>query len=178
MLVFTTERLSIRTATRGDIPFLLQLWNDGRVMRFVGFPQGLQATSEQLAKQLEREPEGVFDRVLIVTLGSGMAIGQCKLGSPDSDGIAETDVKLHPDHWRQGYGTEVKRGLLGYLFANTDCIAVQATPNRENAASLRMQEAVGGKIVGEGLDKAPPGSEGYRCDVAYLIYRVDRTDWD
>ena len=91
-----------------------------------------------------------FDHLLIVELKSNhQAIGECKMSTPNSDGVATTDVKLLPETWGNGYGVEIKRGLLNHLFANTDCIAAEATPNVNNVASIRMQEAVGGIRVGE-----------------------------
>jgi hypothetical protein len=35
------SRVVIRTTTVADIPELMALWNDGRVMKWVGFPNGL-----------------------------------------------------------------------------------------------------------------------------------------
>ena len=35
------EPVSIRETTRADLGNILKLWNDGEVMRYVGFPDGL-----------------------------------------------------------------------------------------------------------------------------------------
>jgi RimJ/RimL family protein N-acetyltransferase len=57
---------------------------------------------------------------------------------PDDDGIASTDIKLLPAYWGQRYGSEIKKGLVDYLFTNTDCLAVEASPNVNNIASIRL----------------------------------------
>ena len=86
---------------------------------------------------------------------TGQAIGECKLHWPDREGIAATDVKLLPEFWGNKYGVEVKRGLLDYLFTHTECLAVDASPNVGNLASIKMQEAVGGVCVGESIYEFP-----------------------
>lgn len=96
------------------------------------------------------------------------------MARPDKAGISITDIKLLPAYWRQGYGKELKRSLVDYLFTHTDCVAVQATPNKENIASIKMQEAVGGVRIGAGSTEFPPSMQAYTRPVHYYIYRVYR----
>ena len=105
-------------------------------------------------------------------------IGECKLGPPDDDGVAGTDVKLMPEFWGSRYGAEVKQGLVDYLFTHTDCKIIKATPNKKNIASQKMQEAVGGKRVSEELYRFPEKMRDYTCDIPLYIYHVFREDWE
>ncbi len=100
------------------------------------------------------------------------------MGLPDEDGISETDVKLLPDHWGNKYGVEVKRGLVAHLFAHTNCRAVQATPNVNNIASIKMQEAVGGVREGEAVYEFPDSMRAFTTPVHHYIYRVYRSTWE
>jgi RimJ/RimL family protein N-acetyltransferase len=68
--------------------------------------------------------------------------------------------------------------LVVYLFAHTDCVAVQATPNVGNVASIRMQESVGGVRVGEQVYEFPESMRDYTTPVHHYIYRVYRKDWE
>ena len=193
-ILFETPRLRIRRAQpdEADTAFFLRLWNDPRVMRFVGFPYGLRLTAEQVRQSIERGLQIGDERHLdarLVAILKGTApeagnpaagetpIGECKLGTPDADGLSETDVKLLPQFWGQGYGTEIKRGLLAYLFTCTECQVVQASPNVDNLASIRMQEAVGGTRVGEHLYEFPPEMQPFTCPVHSYIYHVRREEW-
>jgi ribosomal-protein-alanine N-acetyltransferase len=179
-ILFETQRLVIRRAGPGDqdIDFFLRLWNDPQVMRFVGFPYGLELSRAQVQAVLERPAQsGLNGRLVAMRRSDGAIVGECKLGEPDSDGLSETDVKLLPEFWGQGYGTEIKRGLLRYLFTHTECKIVQATPNVLNQASIRMQEAVGGVRTGEGVFEFPPEQAGRRVAVHYYTYQVYREDW-
>lgn len=179
MPVFTTERLKVRLATAVDADYLYDLWTDPQVMEQVGFPQGLPIKHAEIVADLEEfPPTQILDRCLIVEKkDTGEIIGQCKLGQPDEHGIAETDIKLFSRFWGHKYGQEIKQGLVDYLFRETDCLVVQASPNIENAASIHMQEAVGGVRVGEIRFEFPESMQDYTTPVHAYIYHVHRADW-
>ena len=96
---------------------------------------------------------------------------------PNPEGIARTDIKLLPAFWGKRYGVEVKRALLSHLFTHTDCVAVEAGPNVNNIASIKMQEAVGGVRVGEAVHEFPEKMRDYTTPVRHYVYRVERSDW-
>ena len=175
-----TERLRNTPALADSVhvEFLYRIWTTPEVMRFVGFPEGLRTDRQQIRAQLEKPRQSEYDRCLLVALEeSGELIGECKLGTPDENGVAHTDVKLLPEHWGKGYGTEVKQALVDYLFTHTDCRGVRATPNRRNLASIRMQEAVGARRVAEGCHRFPDEMRSYTTDVPYIEYVVERDVW-
>jgi [ribosomal protein S5]-alanine N-acetyltransferase len=178
-MVFETERLVIRPATEQDVDLLYELWTDPRVMAAVGFPHGLRITRQEIASRLQRPLESEFGRLLVVeSKASGQAIGQCVMHAPNEQGIAATDVKLLPACWGHKYGVEVKRGLVSHLFTHTPCLAVEATPNVANVASIKMQEAVGGIRVGEEVYEFPESMRDDTTPVHHYIYRVYRKDWE
>ncbi len=173
--VIQTERLLIRRATIEDAEFFFRFWTDPQVMKFVGFPYGLRTSLNEVREQIDRQGDSLLDSYLVVTLKvSGIPIGECKLGKPDEQGISDTDVKLLPEYWGHRYGVEIKRGLLTYLFENTNCRSVRATPNVENVASIKMQEAVGGFRTGETVFNFPESMQSYTQPVHCYIYLVTR----
>jgi RimJ/RimL family protein N-acetyltransferase len=177
-IIFETERLLIRTATEQDIGLYLNLWTDPRVMTHVGFPYGLKTDRDKIRMQIQGQGESEFDRLLVVVLKeTGESLGECEMSLPNQDGIAKTDVKLLPEFWGNKYGVEIKQGLLIHLFNNTDCIAVEASPNKNNIASIKMQEAVGGKRIGEKVFEFPEAMRHFTISVPHYIYRVEREDW-
>jgi ribosomal-protein-alanine N-acetyltransferase len=177
--VFNTERLVIRTATAQDANLLHELWTDPRVMAHVGFPHGLRITRREIEQRLQEPVESEFDRVLVVVLAAtGESMGECAMHTPDEEGIAEIDVKLLPSFWGNKYGTEVSRGLVGYLFNHTPCLAVGTSPNVANIASIKMQETVGGVRVGEHVYEFPESMRDYTTPVHHYIYHVYRRDWE
>lgn len=177
-VIFETERLVVRAAGEEDVDLFYALWTDPRVMRNVGFPEGLPVTRDGLKETLSKQGRSEFDRLLVVQLKTtGRAIGECKLSSPDRSGVAEPDVKLLPEFWGHRYGLETWHGLIDYQFTHTDCRVVQATPNVDNIASIRMQEDVGAVRTGQDVHRFPASMQDYASPVHHHIYRVKRADW-
>jgi len=178
-LVFETRRLQVYVARPDDVELFYCLWTDPRVMRNVGFPQGLPITKEEIVEQLQGQVGRVFDvRLVVQRRYSGISIGECKLGNPNKEGLSTTDVKLLPAYWGNKYGVEIKKALVDYLFTYTTCTVVEATPNVENIASIKMQEAVGGIRVGEATFPVSESKRGYATPVHHYIYRVYRENWN
>lgn len=180
-IIFETRRLTVRKAStaEGDINFFVKIWTNPKVMINVGFPTGLKISRKEIYEKIANENDTEFDKTLIVGLKeSGGLIGVCKLVLPNEKGISQTDIKLLPQFWGNKYGLEIKRGLIDYLFTHTECIAIEAWPNKDNIASQKMQEAVGGIRVDEGVYKFPEKMRSYTVDVPYYLYRVYRKDWD
>ncbi|MCP4547259.1 MAG: GNAT family N-acetyltransferase [bacterium] len=177
-MVIETERLIIRRATVEDVDLFFSLWTDPEVMTNVGFPQGLRTTRDNIRRRIERQGASEFDELLVVELKLvKQPLGECFMHAPNDEGVASTDVKLIPSAWGNKFGIEIKRALLTHLFANTDCVAVEATPNKENVASIRMQEAVGGVRISEGTFEFPPEMSAYTAPVHHYVYRVERATW-
>lgn len=177
--VFETKRLAVRTADAGDVALVFTLWTHPQVMRFVGFPQGLRVTWDEVLARVEQNEQCPFECVLIVVeKETAVSIGQCLMHTPNEDGIAETDVKLHPDCWGQKFGVEVKQGLVDYLFTHTNCVAVAGSPNVKNVASIKMQEAVGGVCVREAVYEFPESMRDFTTRVHSIIYHVQRESWE
>ena len=177
-MIIETKRLKIRMATLDDVPFYYQLWTNPDVMKNVGFPQGLQITQEEIEAQIQRGGNQLFGHLLVVLLKENEEmIGECVMHPVNKEGIAETGIKLLPQYWGHKYGLEIKLALVDYLFAYTDCSAVQATPNVQNIASIKMQEAVGGKRIREELYEFPESMQSYTKPLRYYVYHVTRKDW-
>ncbi len=161
-----------------DVELLFSLWTDPQVMINVGFPRGLTITREEVQRKITSwttAPDN--DRLVAAIKETGQLVGECKLGQPDTDGVCKTDVKLLPDFWGRGLGTEIKQALVDYLFTHTNCTAVRATPNRNNIASQKMQEAVGGKVVNEGIYHFPESMRSQTVEVPYVVYLLTRKEW-
>ena len=174
----TTHRLCIRIAQPADAEFIHTLWTMPDVMRFVGFPEGLAISVNEVREGIKRDPDSEFGSRLIVELRSTQVpIGQCKVGAPEAAGICEPDIKLSPEFWGNGYGRELWAAMIGYAFQNSTADIVQGTPNRANIASVRMQLGSGMIQVDEGvfenLSSPHPGA----VPVPYFKLQITREQW-
>ena len=177
-MIFQTKRLKVRKPENTDIEMYFKLWNSSEVMRNVGFPQGLKISKEKISEQIKKQDETEYDKTLVVVAKSSEeAIGECKLGFPNEEGISITDIKLLPEFWGNGYGKEIKNALCLYLFSRTICKIVEASPNKKNITSLKMQEAFCGVKVRESVYHFPESMQHYTEDVYCIIYHIHKRDW-
>jgi len=178
--IIDTERLQIRSAVPQDSALLFAIWTDPRVMTHVGYPQGLRISYKEIVERIvEQDLSRPFGRYLIVDImETKISIGECKMYLPDEEGIGRTDIKLVPEQWGHRYGVEIKQALVDYLFEHTDCQAVEGTPNITNAASIKMQEAVGAVRMGKDTFHFPESMPGYTASVHHYIYHVHRATWE
>lgn len=159
------ENLALTEAHEEDIAFLLDMWNDPRVMRYAGYPQGrgwseadIQAWwQEYLA---ERKKSGCDDTQLILRLEDGTAIGESHYGPvPDGFEVGDwrkpegvrcfmTDIKLAPRYWGQGIGTKGMRMIVELIFAKTSCELLVVPPHRDNPPAFRVYEKAGFLLTG------------------------------
>lgn len=165
--------------TEEDISVYYRLWNHPQVMVNVGFPQGLGISKAEIAAKLAQQDNAPYDcRLLVVRKEDGLVIGESKLGWPDKNGVSSTDVKLFPEHWNQGYGSEIKQGLVDYLFTHLPaCRAVKADPAKNNIGSQMMQENVGGIRIERGQKYPVPNAEDYIPNENHYLYMVFREKW-
>ncbi len=177
-MIFQTERLKVRKPDKTDIEMYFKLWNSPEVMQNVGFPQGLKISKETISEQIKNQDETEYDKTLVVVeKSSDEAIGECKLGFPNEEGISITDIKLLPEFRGNDYGKEIKNALCLYLFSRTNCKIVEASPNKKNIASRKIQEACGGVKVREGVYHFPESMRDFTEDVNLIIYYIYKKKW-
>ncbi len=141
------KRTTLRPTGPEDLTFLQALWNDGEVMRHVGYPLGL-GIDEKGAREWFDRLEKSRDREHFIVEVAGEPIGEafyrrcegyCGYRAPK---MAELDLKLKPQSWGRGYGSDALRTLATYLFAQgVETLVV--SPNLENEAALRLYRRLG-----------------------------------
>ena len=177
--ILETKRLTIRIATEADVELFYTLWTNPQVMTYVGFPQGIPLTLEGMKARKPEPKASEFHRHLVVELkATGQAIGEAWLTSPDEEGMAGPDCKLLPEFWGHKYGREAWQALVDYEFTHTDCEAVVGSPNVENIASIKMQEAAGMVRTGEDVYEFPESKRDYTTPVHCYIYKITREAWE
>jgi RimJ/RimL family protein N-acetyltransferase len=132
-------RLSIEATTADDLADLGRLWNDGRVMRWVGFSDGLGLDADGLREWFERLRSSRAGHHFVIRdpdlgfcgeLFYRVEVGHCR---------AELDVKLVPEAQGRGIATAVLSWLIERVFAlEPEVDAVWTEPTPENAASRAL----------------------------------------
>lgn len=145
-------RIRIRPTRHEELPFLQQLWNDGTVMRYKGYPQGMQVTETCMERWWATTPQSqqsdsslsslATPHGIIELLDGGTPIGEFTYAI-DSHRRAHLDLKLAPEHWHHGYATEALTIAMRELFATTPVSAILVEPCAENAQAHRLYRRCG-----------------------------------
>ncbi len=170
--IFSSNRLyfkNINSNLNEDIEMLVKMHNDGDIMKFVGFPNGLNTTFEKEKEQRVREVGTLEELIFCYDKQTDSCIGYCKIGEPgiyrqavldnkkfDSlklnaidKKVVCIDYKLKKEFWGKGYGTEVVSSLIDYIYntLNLD-VDIQTDPNILNIASIKICEKCGFEKTG------------------------------
>ncbi|HPT82906.1 MAG TPA: GNAT family N-acetyltransferase [Limnochordia bacterium] len=148
--VYLQDReLVIRTATMEDAPQLCQWWNDGKVMKFSGFPMGLGLSIEDVQKLLAGDDHSQGRLILEV---DNQPVGEMNYRSLDG-GTAQIGIKICSADMRgRGYGTRFLRLLIGWLFGEKGYARMILDTNVKNTRAQHVYEKLGFRKTGTRID--------------------------
>ena len=156
------RRVAVREFREEDLPFLFELWHTPMVMRYAdefprlrGWSRSDDAKSAWEKYQEKRAGLGKGYIQLILTLLNGKPIGESffaplpegyafgRWRKPEGIPCLMGDIKLSPEYWGRGLGTEGMRQVVEWLFRNTACSMLVVPPHRKNPAAQRVYERAG-----------------------------------
>ncbi len=150
MNVFSA-RTHLRPTQHEDLRFLQALWNDGEVMRYKGYPQGMHVTDECMERWWAMTPQaqasGASNSPLapphcVIELLDGTPIGELSF-SVDVQHRALIDLKLASSFRGQGYATEILTALVRELFATSRVTKAVMEPSATNTAAVKLMRRGG-----------------------------------
>lgn len=138
------NRATLRTITEGDVPDLMTLWNDGRVMKWVGFPNGLGYDLKKISDWLSRL-QANSDRHHFVVHAEGIGFcGEVYYAVDRMHKRAGLDIKFRSEAQRQGLATDALKTLIRFVFEmEPDVEVVWTEPSEENIAARKLYERCG-----------------------------------
>ncbi len=138
-----TRSLTYRPTTASDLDDLRRLWNDGRVMRWVGFPDGLGIDDDGCRDWFEWIAGSSDRHHYVVHEGDGRFCGELYYRI-DAAGRVELDIKLVPEAQGRGIGTEAFGWLLKTVFEQEPSAVLAWTePLPQNVRSRALYARAG-----------------------------------
>jgi len=146
-----SARTHLRSTRHEDLHFLQALWNDGEVMRYHGYPDGIHVDATGMEHWWSMTPQARASAVssaplapphCVIELLDGTLIGELSF-SIDVQQRALVDLKLATSFRGQGYATEILTALLRELFATTGVNKVVMEPSATNTAALQLLQRCG-----------------------------------
>lgn len=135
--------ITIQETTRDDLRSIQALWADGDVMKFVGFPEGLHETYENLERWLVRLEAARPRRNHYSVYEDGVYCGEAFYDiDPAHGNRAALDIKLFAFARGRGIATQALSHAIDAAFAN-GAHSVWVDPNPANAKAIALYERLG-----------------------------------
>ena len=172
-----THRLLLRELTWNDVADIHRLHRYPEVAQFntLDIPKNQRVTREVMRATIEDATEANRTHYgwTIRTADKQQFLGEAGLNlSPPRHRRGEIFYKLLPEHWGQGYATEVARALVRFGFGPLKLHRIEAGVASENHASVRVLEKVGMTREGVGR-KILLTPAGWRDNYRYAILEDD-----
>ena len=145
--LFRSERLGFRNWNQKDLPLLVKLNNDPRVMEY--FPSTL---SETDSRQFLYKMQKMFDNkgycyFAVDLIDTGKFIGFIGLCDQEYESpftpCVDIGWRISPEYWGYGYATEGARKCLEYGFNNLGVKSIISVAPAVNQRSVRIMEKIG-----------------------------------
>jgi RimJ/RimL family protein N-acetyltransferase len=160
--------IELRRTSERDLPDLMALWNDGRVMAFVGFANGLGATPESMAAWLGRLEADASRRHFSIHAEHLGYCGEAYYAIDADHDLATLDIKLRPEAQGRGIASAALTQVLSEIFDGGLAGRAYVDPSRHNAPALRLYGRLG--FVGA---VRPPWLQDPAPDALYLEIRPE-----
>ncbi len=136
-------KIDIRETSKEDIPHIVRLWNDGDVMRHVGFPEGLGVTEETLIENWLPVVNADAKRKHYSLYHD--EIGYCGEAHyrVDPGGNAALDIKLFKKARGKGIAYQGLKHAVGHAFSEGNAKMAYVDPHKDNGKALALYEKLG-----------------------------------
>lgn len=167
-----TPRLYTRPLTQADVEPWSAFLADAEATRYLPNPEQyapLERAQFWVDRQLARYAEGSYGMTALIHRTSGAFIGQCGLLTQVVDDVTELEVGYHifPQHWRQGYASEIAQAFRDHGFATTDTASVISLIHPDNLGSQGVARHNGMTFEKMGRFR----------DMLVRVYRITRAEW-
>lgn len=171
----TTERLGLRRFTPGDTDWLVELYTDPEVTRYLGGTKDRVATEDLLNRRFlqyydEHPGLGIW---MTVERSSGRRVGFHLLNNIQGESIIQIGFTLIKPAWGLGLGTEMASALLRYGFVDLALPRIVGMASLDNRASQNVLLKIGLHRHGERAFPHPA----YAAEGPMAWFERDGADW-
>ena len=171
MVIFETDRIILRDLSLTDSEAYFEMMGNPNVMNMVPVPvMSRKESDEHLLKAISGELKKLRKVVLYAAelKSSNEFIGIAAYLINDQE-ENELGYRLLEKFWRQGYGTEIAKGLIDYGFSTLNFDLITADCDQKNLGSARILE----RLM---ATKTEYYSEKYKCN-DFRFY-LKRAEWE
>jgi RimJ/RimL family protein N-acetyltransferase len=151
-VIFTTDRLILRTWKPSDIPLMATISSDPLVMEHFPATQDIAATQalvDHINQHYEKFGYALYaveikdTREFIGFVGLNHPPFEIPNFKPKGLPIVEIGWRLSSNHWGQGYATEAAKAVLDYAFTELNLCEIISFTVPANTKSRHVMEKIG-----------------------------------
>jgi RimJ/RimL family protein N-acetyltransferase len=136
--------VKINPTETSDLPDLVRLWNDGRVMRWVGFPDGLGYDIERIEEWYSTVKSKLDRHHFVIRDVEQAFCGELYYEIDPSHHMASLDIKLIPEAQGRGIATRAFKNLIDIVFQSEPHVeSVWVEPWPDNKTAQRLYQRCG-----------------------------------
>lgn len=133
----------IKETEKEDLLNVMDLWNNGEVMFFVGFPNGLNTTMEKLESWLENIKKEEFTKHYSIYEEELGYCGETFYSVDRINDLATLDIKLFPKARGKGIASYALGYAINEIFKNNLAARAYVEPNPKNERAFKLYERLG-----------------------------------
>jgi RimJ/RimL family protein N-acetyltransferase len=140
----STDSIIIKETTNEDLESIISLWNNGEVMFYVGFPQGLGITMKEMKTWFAhlQEKKEKIKHYSIYTRNLGFC-GETFYEIDTVHDLAAMDIKILPKAQGKGIAHYALRYALSHVFDKELAKRAYVDPNPNNSKAWRLYKKLG-----------------------------------
>jgi len=138
-----TGTIRIKETNQADLPNIMQLWNNGQVMFYVGFPQGLGVTMERLQQWLEGINQDTDSKHYSIYAQDIGYCGETFYRIDREHDLAILDIKLLPRAQGKGIAAYALSCTIDHVFSNSLASKAYADPHPKNKKAWNLYAKLG-----------------------------------
>ena len=141
-------KISMKTTDENDLENLMELWNNGETMCFVGYPNGLGYSVDDMKKWYHSIGKNKkFKHISIYTNDLGYC-GETGYGLEENEyflnGNCGIDIKLLPKAMGKGIAEYALRKIIKEMMLYKEkYVSIWVDPNKENIKAINLYKKLG-----------------------------------
>lgn len=177
-IVFSTDRIGVRNLEYTDIPLITRWWNDGNLMKDMGFVNGMGVTESGLYSRFENQLKNnnalLERRIYIITdIKTGKAIGELQYGELDLESKkCRIAIKISEIEYQgKGLGEEALIHFIKYLKSEFGLKKIEIDTIHDNIRAYRLYKKLGFKEV-QRIKDFWTDAQGKKHDIIFMEMEV------
>lgn len=147
--IIKTNKIMVRPVQLEDASILVKWWNDGNLMKHVGFSKGLNTNIDKVKMQISKQNDNKIKMFIIYDAINKQPIGELSFGELDLTnkscriGIKICEVNLQG----KGYGHHSLCEFIKYLFSYYNLEKIFIDTFLSNNRAVNLYKKIGSEVI-------------------------------